>query len=212
MQPTDIGRSYDTLAQSWQESMLRSTYGIPQFERAIKFTKNHGFALDVGCGSSSRLIDLLLKRGFRVEGLDVSEKMITMIRVLHPNLSFFHEDISTWTLPRKYDFISAWDSIWHLPVAKQEPVLRKICDGLAPDGIFIFTTAGFDVPGEKTGDTNMGPPVDYGYLGIPKTLEILTQGGCVCRHLEFDQYPEKHLYVIAQKSGGTLADPGQLFI
>jgi SAM-dependent methyltransferase len=212
MQPTKTGRSYDTLAQSWQERMLKSSYGIPQFERAIKFAKNHGFALDVGCGSSSRLIDLLLRNDFHVEGLDVSEKMITMIRVLHPNLSFYHEDISTWTLPRKYDFISAWDSIWHLPLAKQEPVMRKICDGLAPDGVFIFTTVGFDVPGEKSDDTNMGPPVDYGYLGVPKTLEILAQSGCVCRHLEYDQYPELHLYIIAQKSGGASSDPGQLFI
>jgi SAM-dependent methyltransferase len=212
MQPNEIGRSYDALAKSWQEK-TPSTYGIAQFERAIKFVKNHGFALDVGCGSSGRIIDLLLRHGFHVEGLDVSEKMITLIRILHPNLSFFHEDISTWTLPRKYDFISAWDSIWHLPLAKQEPVLRKICDALTPNGVFIFTTAGFDESGGKT-DTNMGPPVHTSYLGIPKTLEILTQCGCVCRHLEYDQYPpEMHLYIIAQKSGsGMSADPGQLFI
>jgi len=212
MQPTDIGRSYDALAQTWQERMLQSTYGIAQFERAIKFTKSKVHALDVGCGSSGRIMDLLLRHGFLVEGLDVSEKMITLIRVLHPNLSFYHEDISTWTLPRKYDFISAWDSIWHLPVAKQEPVMRKLCEGLAPGGVLIFTTVGLDVPGEKSNDTNMGPPVDYGYLGIPKTLEILVQCGCICRHLEYDQYPERHLYIIAQKGGGESSDPGQLFI
>ncbi|MGM0632082.1 MAG: hypothetical protein ACQETO_02810 [Pseudomonadota bacterium] len=31
-------------------------------------------------------------------------------------------------------------------------------------------------------------------------LSLLGTFGCVCRHLEYDQYPEKHLYVIAQKS------------
>jgi hypothetical protein len=89
--------------------------------------------------------------------------------------------------------------------------MRKICDGLAPDGVFIFTTAGLDEPGEKS-DSSMGPPVGYGYLGIPKTLELLAQGGCVCRHLEYDQHPEKHLYLIAQKSSAISSDPGQLFI
>jgi SAM-dependent methyltransferase len=203
MHPTDIGRSYDTLAQTWQERMLNSSYGNAQFERAITFTKKRGFALDVGCGSSGRHIDLLLKNGFQVEGLDVSEKMIAMIRILHPKLSFYHEDISTWTLPHRYDFISAWDSIWHLPLAGQEPVMRKICQGLAPGGVFLFTTPGLDGPGEKS-DSNMGPPVHYSYLGITATLELLAQCDCVCRHLEYDQYPpEMHLYIIAQKSEGA---------
>ncbi len=203
MLPSEIGQSYDTLAQVWQERMLESTYGIPQFKRALGFTQKHGFALDVGCGSSGRVIDLLLSHNFKVEGLDVSAKMLTLIRNLHPHLSFYHEDISTWELPRSYDFISAWDSIWHLPLAKQEPVMRKLCAGLAPDGVMIITTVGLDVPGEKS-DTEMGPPVQYSYLGLPQTLALLTEAGCVCRHLEYDQYPEKHVYIIAQKSGPAI--------
>jgi hypothetical protein len=30
-------------------------------------------------------------------------------------------------------------------------------------------------------------------------LQLLARFGCVCRHLEYDQYPEQHLRVIAQK-------------
>src|SRR6187402_1286848 len=37
-------------------------------------------------------------------------------------------------------------------------------------------------------------------LGVPKTLQVLAEGGCVCRHLEYDQYPEDHVYLIAQSS------------
>jgi SAM-dependent methyltransferase len=199
MQPNEIGRSYDELAQSWQERMRQSRYGIDQFERAIKFVKKRGFALDVGCGSSNRIIDLLLRHDFHVEGLDVSEKMITLIRILHPKLAFYHQDISTWTLPHHYDFIAAWDSIWHLPLAKQEPVMRKICAGLEPGGVFLFTTAGLDGPGEMT-NCDMGPPAHYSHLGLTKTLEVLAESSCVCRHLEYDQYPELHVYIIAQKS------------
>jgi hypothetical protein len=35
-------------------------------------------------------------------------------------------------------------------------------------------------------------------LGIPATLRVISEAGCVCRHLEYDQYPELHLCVIAQ--------------
>ena len=47
----------------------------------------------------------------------------------------------------------------------------------------------------------MGPELYFGALGIPRTLQIIEEEGSVCRHLEYDQYPELHLYVIAQKSG-----------
>lgn len=36
-------------------------------------------------------------------------------------------------------------------------------------------------------------------LGIPETLDVLAKLGCVCRHLEYDQHPELHVYLIAQK-------------
>jgi hypothetical protein len=45
----------------------------------------------------------------------------------------------------------------------------------------------------------MGPEVYYGVPGIPWTLEVIAQAGCVCRHLEFDQLPERHVFLIAQK-------------
>ncbi|MDB6007076.1 MAG: tam 2, partial [Prosthecobacter sp.] len=186
------------IAHVWQEPHIQ-TQGLAQFERAISFTTHHGHALDIGCGSSTRFLDLLLKHGFHVEGLDVSERMIALARQGRPEIMFHHADISTWELPQSYDFISAWDSIWHLPLAAQEPVLRKICAGLAPGGVFIFTTGGLDGPEEKL-DSSMGPPVHYSVLGIPRTLELLHQCGCVCRHLEYDQHPEKHLFIIAQKT------------
>jgi SAM-dependent methyltransferase len=155
-------------------------------------------ALDIDCGSSGRFIDLLIKHGFPPEGLDVSKQMIELARKRHPDVNFYHADISKWTFPKKYDFISAWDSTWHLPLPLQEPVLQKICDGLADNGVFVFTTAALDAPHEKS-DSSMGIDVWYGILGISKTLELLDRLGCVCRHLEYDQFPEQHLYIVAQK-------------
>ena len=198
MDPEALGREYDKIASRWQEPSLQAN-GLAQFERAIRFAKNRGPALDIGCGSSGRFIDLLLKHGFAPEGLDISKQMIALARERHREVNFHHADISKWSFSKKYDFISAWDSTWHLPLQLQEPVLQKICqDGLADDGVFIFTTGALDAPHEKS-DSSMGIEVWYGVLGISKTLELLDRFGCVCRHLEYDQFPEQHLYIIAQK-------------
>jgi predicted enzyme related to lactoylglutathione lyase len=59
---------------------------------------------------------------------------------------------------------------------------------------------GLDAPEEKR-DSSMGAPVYYSVLGISKTLQTIAEAGCVCRHLEFDQWPEKHVFIIAQKEG-----------
>lgn len=197
MDPETTGRQYDQIAHIWQEPHIQSN-GIAQFERAIQFTKSHGHALDIGCGSSGRFIDLLSKHGFTPEGMDISSRMIALARQRHPHISFHEADICRWNFTKKYDFISAWDSTWHLPLEQQEPALKKICEGLTQNGVYIFTTGGLDEPKEKS-DSCMGVEVAYSVLGIPRFLELLTKFGCVCRHLEYDQYPEQHLYIIAQK-------------
>jgi SAM-dependent methyltransferase len=200
MTPLEIAASYDRLADVWNSDSFPRDNAIAQHERALQFVKHRGFALDVGCGSSGRIVELLRSRGFRVEGVDVSARMIELARSRHPDVTFYLADVCEWQLPRRYDFISAWDSIWHLPLAAQEPVLRKIMDGLNPGGVLIFTSGGLDSAGEKR-DAAMGPPMYYSVLGIPRTLELLSDMRCVCRHLEYDQYPELHLYIIAQKAG-----------
>jgi hypothetical protein len=53
---------------------------------------------------------------------------------------------------------------------------------------------------EEKQDSSMGPPIYYSVLGIPKTLQTISEAGCVCRHLEYDQMPEKHVFIIAQKA------------
>jgi hypothetical protein len=36
--------------------------------------------------------------------------------------------------------------------------------------------------------------------GLPDTLALMTSAGCICRHLEYDQHPELHAFVIAQRA------------
>ncbi len=153
----------------------------------------------MGCGSSGRFIGVLQEHGFTVEGMDSSSEMIRQARETRPDCDYYVADISSWELPKQYDFISAWDSTFHLPVDLQEPALKQMCAGLAKGGILIFTFGGNDGPGEIAGNFR-GEDFEYGTLGIPAYLKLLDQLGCLVKHLEFDQGPEeKHVYIIAQK-------------
>lgn len=199
MTPDQVASSYDRLASVWDSAEFPRSNGIAQHERALQFVSTIGTALDVGCGSSGRLLDLLLAWGFQAEGLDLSPEMLQRARLRHPHVPFHLANICDWVLPRRYDFISAWDSIWHVPLAAQCGVIEKLCHGLAPQGVLIFTTGGVDQPDERT-NADMGVPMYHAAPGIAAILQTIFTAGCHCRHLEYDQHPERHMYLIAQKS------------
>ena len=205
MTPEQTAAAYDRIAEHWDCGGL-DEYGIAQHERALRFVSRVGHALDIGCGSSGRIISLLLSRGFDVEGLDISQEMLRRARRHHPQVRFHCADICSWDFSRRYDFVSAWDSIWHVPLQRQIDVLRKICRGLASGGVFIFTTGGVEEPGEITNPC-FGEPLYHAAPGIPAVLRTLEACGCACRHLEYDQYPENHVYVIAQRTASEDCRP-----
>ena len=196
MTPDEVAASYDRLAEQWLDL---GTYGFSQVERAVTFVQRRSAALDVGCGTG-RLMGLLRTHGFATDGIDISPAMLALAREGHPDVRLVQADICQWELPRKYDLIVAWDSVWHVLLGRQAAVLAKLCWGLSPGGVIVFTTGGTDGPEEKR-DSHMGPPMYHGTLGIPGTLHVLAEAGCVVRHLEYDQYPEAHVCLIAQKSG-----------
>jgi len=198
VKPQDVGRSYDAIADRWASDDFSKENGILQHKRAIAFATGREKALDIGCGCSGRILDLLIAEGFAPEGLDISQRMIELARRRHADVTFHHADICEWQFPCQYDFISAWDSIWHIPLQQQERVMAKILAGLSPGGVFIFTTGGVDEPSE-TRDAAMGPPMYHSAPGIPEIMKTLAKAGCVCRHLEYDQHPDTHVYIIAQR-------------
>lgn len=198
MHPDDIAVRYDCIAQWWQTQHRNSLYGIAQLERAIRFTSRKQLALDIGCGSSGRFIKILNEHGFKVEGLDISQEMIDLAQQLHPEITFYRADICCWSPPKPYSLIVAWDSTFHLPLERQEPVMKKLCNALEPDGVFMFTCGGGYKQSEVSG-TFQGQDFEYSTLGVNTFLKILTEHQCTCLHLEYDQYPENHVYIIAQK-------------
>ena len=197
MKPRVLGDKYDRIARWWQQELHESQYGVPQLKRALQFCHEGGAALDVGCGAGGRLIRLMEDHQLAVTGIDVSPEMIKLAIEAHPEENFLVADICTFEAPEKYDLVVAWDSIFHLPLAQQEPVVTKLCQFLKPGGVLIYTFG--DAVGEHE-DTWHGDTFYYSSIGVSGNLALLALHGLTCRHLELDQWPEKHVYVIAVKN------------
>jgi predicted TPR repeat methyltransferase len=195
-----IGAAYDSIADRWLDERFDQANGIRQHEQALRFLQGgaEGWALNVGCGCNTRFNALMREHGMQLEGIDISGRMVALARAADPGVLLHHADVCAWRPRRAYRFISAWDSIWHVALEEQRPLMLKLMQALEAGGVFIFTAGGLDAEDTHV-DSTMGPEVYYSTLGIPGLLDVIRDAGCVCRHLEFDQYPEKHLCVVVQR-------------
>lgn len=196
MQPEFTKQNYDKLAHWFQEQHVGSRYGLAQLERAISFCVQRGSALDVGCGSSGRFLQAMFQSGFQAEGLDISSEMIALAERNRPDAVFYNDDVCIWRASKPYNLVTAWDSTFHLPLEQQEPVLRKLCAALAEDGIILFTCG--SSAGEICGEMQ-GLSFGYSSLGVARFVQVLEESSCLCLHVEHDQWPENHVYIIGKK-------------
>ncbi len=198
MDPLETGHKYDALASWWLEQMNGSTYGVAALERALTFAEEGRDALDVGCGCEGRFFRVLMERHFQCAGLDISGEMIAAAARRYPQVALTVGDICSWPLPRRYDVITAWDSTFHLPLDRHEAVLQKLCEGLSRRGVLLFTCGGGEERGIARGEFG-GKSFEYSSLGVPEFVRLLWRFGCAIQHVEYDQYPENHVYMIAKK-------------
>lgn len=196
MHPEELGQKYNKISKIYQKELKDSKYGLSQLQRAIDFSSKSGAALDVGCGAGGRIINALESSGFSVLGIDVASSMIDLAKVSHPNARFEVADISNWKSTQAFNFIVAWDSLFHLPLDLQKPVLNKLAKLLAPGGVLIYTFG--NAVGEHI-DSWHNDTFYYSSVGINQNIEVLLNCGLSVMHLELDQYPEKHVYAIATK-------------
>lgn len=196
MKANETGEKYDKIAQWWQEHHENSQYGVAQVEKTLQFVEGGGNVLDVGCASGGRLINIFDQNGFTVTGIDVSHEMIRLAKTQHLSHIFKHEDICTWQPNGQYEIVFGWDSLFHLPLSEQTQVLKKLCDCVLTNGVLAYTFG----HGEGEHESSWREDVFYySSLGINKNLKMLIKNGLTPVHLELDQYPERHAFVVAQK-------------
>lgn len=144
-----VAAAYDELVDRWHDHHFPKTDGITQVARSLAFLKEPGGAcLNVGCGCNTRFNALLREKGLNLEGVDISPRMVEAARLADPATTIHRADICEWPVPSEYSLILAWDSIWHVSLDAQRPLLLKLMAALKSGGVFLFTAGGLDEPAE----------------------------------------------------------------
>jgi 2-polyprenyl-3-methyl-5-hydroxy-6-metoxy-1,4-benzoquinol methylase len=148
----DSDKLYDFYCSEGQgtQYFLDSQYGHKHYHTAVSIVKDHlpsiPKVLDIGTGAGAFIY--YVKRNcpaWDIEGCDLGErveyfKYDDSIRIL--NLNFVKDDIGN----EKYNLITAWEVLEHIPFSEFKQLLLKAYNALKPGGIFIFSTPDFDSP------------------------------------------------------------------
>ena len=132
--------NYDFFAKFYDSVMGNKEAEAPIIESWIKkHNSNTATILELACGTGV-FLRYFFDRGYKVTGIDLSEKMLDVARQKLPEVNFLQEDMTVFSLPLKFDVIVClFDSINHIiGYEKWEQVFFRVHAHLNEGGLFIF--------------------------------------------------------------------------
>lgn len=150
--------AYDQIAEQWHSHIRGQAYidhVLRYVDSVVKGLQPGARVLDLGCGTGKPVVKYLVEKGFRVTGVDQSEKMLEIAKREVPEAEFIHGDMITVQLPTVFGAAIAWDSIFHVERRHHLGIFRAIANSLEPDGRFLLSVGGSD--GAPSAEDSVAP-------------------------------------------------------
>lgn len=156
----DLKSTYNKIADDWHDDHKNENYWLGATDKFISFLKPGGLILDVGCGPGLKT-KYFIEKGFKVVGVDFSEKMIEIAKKEAPQGKFFVLDVKNVTdLKESFDGIYAHAVLLHIQKKEIENVLRDLTDNLKYKG-YIYIAVKEQRPNQP--DEEIKTENNYGY-------------------------------------------------
>jgi SAM-dependent methyltransferase len=166
---------YERHARDWDaDRNLDASRWIekPWHDRFIAALPKDASVLDLGCGSGARVARHMAERGLRVTGVDSSPTLISLCRQRLPDHEWRVGDMRSMRLPRQFDGVLAWDSIFHLAPDDQRRMFDVFARHAAPSAVLMFNSG--PVESESVGEYR-GDPLYHASL-CPEEYRALLGG------------------------------------
>jgi len=151
-QISEAARTYDKIALKYLEKFYKPSDHIDRF---ISFLPKNGKVLDVGCGPGADS-EYLKRKGFDVEGIDLSSKMIKLAKNRVKSIKFQVMDMRSLRYPDRYfDGLLAAFSLIHIPKKDTLKAIKELKRVLKLNGIIYLGLQGGK--GEKILEEPLNP-------------------------------------------------------
>jgi len=170
---------YERHAHEYDHDRGQSLYGERVWlDRFLLGVPAGGAVLDVGCGTGTPIAAHILRRGFRIVGVDASPSMIQLCRTRFPGSEWVIQDMRALALGRRFDAILAWDSFFHLGMEEQRAMFPRFAAHALPGAPLLFTSGPRE--GEAIGSYR-GEPLYHASLEPAEYRHLLSTNGYTVR-------------------------------
>lgn len=129
---------YDMLADEYEGCADSNSEIVAEaVEKLTQFLATSASVLDVGCAVGN-VADAIASKGYEVDGIDISSKMIEIAKRTVPGARFFVGDVYTYSFEKQYDAIIAFAFIHLFPRGEVVKMLNKFKEILKPGG-YLYT-------------------------------------------------------------------------
>jgi cyclopropane fatty-acyl-phospholipid synthase-like methyltransferase len=191
---------YDAIADEWHAA-ARGFRARVYVDRILDHLEPGASVLDLGCGTGIPIAQYVAQRGFRVTGVDTSERMLAFARQAVPGGVFIRADMLELRLDDRVDAVIAWDSVFHIDRRHHAALFGRIREVLEDGGWLLLSAGGTSEEGFES--EMYGHTFYYSGYAPEQTLGLLEAAGFTIDHVEVDDPSSRgHVAIIARVLGG----------
>ncbi|HSW97091.1 MAG TPA: class I SAM-dependent methyltransferase [Candidatus Saccharimonadales bacterium] len=153
--------------------------------------------LDVGCGAGKPVDEFLVKNGFAVNGIDISERMIALAKKNVPQAFYEVKDMSSLQ-EGEYcvNGIVSFYAIFHTPRERHQEMFKTFASFMPNGGALLITMGASEWEGKENFH---GAEMFWSHYGAEKNSEMVEKAGFEIVLNEIDgSGGEKHQVIIAK--------------
>jgi len=170
MNKTKVYEVYEEIIVWFDDARTKSLMESEYLNLILKTIPQEGSILDLGCGTGEPIAQFFIEKGFKVTGVDGSQKMIELCKKRFPSERWVVSDMREINLHQQFDAILAWHSFFHLDHDSQRNMFKVFESHIKPGGILAFTSG--DEEGEVWSD-NGGQQLYHASLSTEEYNSLL---------------------------------------
>lgn len=188
---------------SYEEKYSRKNMNMDELEKflcneIIKRTEKEAKILDLGCGTGLPYNKYFVKKGFKLTGVDISERHISLAKKNVKTAKYIVGDFFTDKIKGKYDAITSFYAIFHIPREEHFKLFKRI-HGLLKKGGHILITLATDSMKKDINPDFAGAPMAWSSYGIDKNKKLIKDAGFEIIVMAEDYRTERHMWILARK-------------
>ena len=171
-----VVNAYNENATKYAQEYCADQSDFPYLDNFLEFIPKHSSVLDVGSGPGF-FAKYIFDKGFQIQGVDLSKKMIEIAKENYPQINFSLMDMRQLVFPQhSFDAVLCAYSIIHIPTKEVYETLKGFKRVLKNGGyILIVTPSG--KPDKNIFEPLFGKKMFFNLFTKTRIVKVLSSSG-----------------------------------